>query len=100
MVIAGVVVLSKGNSDKKQPTQKTTEVVKSLTLGEQRILLQKVLENVTVGDSNKVLVKGYIPLESEAQNESKSRESKHTNPHLELAPYLQWYWGSNLASNY
>lgn len=49
-------------------TQKTAQVVKSLTLDERRILLQKVLENVTVGDSNKVLIKGYIPLESEAQN--------------------------------
>lgn len=49
-------------------TQKTAEVVKSLTLDERRMLLQKVLENVTVGDSNKVLIKGYIPLESEAQN--------------------------------
>ena len=43
-------------------------VIQSLTLDEKRLILQKVLEGVTVGDSNKVLVKGYIPLESEAQN--------------------------------
>lgn len=49
-------------------TQKVSEVVKSLTLDERRMFLQKVLESVTVGDSNKVLIKGYIPLESEAQN--------------------------------
>lgn len=48
--------------------QKATGVIKSLTLDEKRLFLQKVLESVTVGDSNKVLIKGGIPLESEAQN--------------------------------
>lgn len=49
-------------------TQKLAEVIQSLTLDQRRILLQKILGNVTIGDSNKVSVKGGIPLESEAQN--------------------------------
>lgn len=49
-------------------TQKVAGVIQSLTLDEKRVLLQKVLQSVTVGDSNKVLIKGVIPLESEAQN--------------------------------
>lgn len=55
-------------SQVKNLTQKLAEVIQSLTLDERRILLQRVVGNVSVGDSNKVSIKGGIPLESEAQN--------------------------------
>lgn len=55
-------------SQVKDLGQKVSGVVQSLSVEEKQMLLRKVLESVTVGDSNKVLVKGYIPLESEAQN--------------------------------
>lgn len=52
----------------KNLTHKVTKVIQSLKLDEKRKLLQQLLESVTVGNSNKVLVKGYIPLERYAQN--------------------------------
>lgn len=49
-------------------SQKVSEVIKSLSLDEKRFILQNIVNQVTVGDSNKVVINGGIPLESEAQN--------------------------------
>lgn len=55
--------------------QKFSGMLQSLEFEEKQLFLWDVLEKVTVGDGNKVSVKGCIPLESEAQNNGLWTES-------------------------
>ncbi len=61
----------------KDLPSKVAKVLESVGFEDKKFILRNILENVVVGDSNKVCVNGYIPMNIQVQKVGLSAESRY-----------------------